>query len=62
MLLREVYLYRLQSFLAGAVSMNYIQEILEKLEEWANKLMDLLLGPDVQVEPELIPIPVKDKR
>jgi hypothetical protein len=42
--------------------MNYIQEILEKLEEWANKLMDLLLGPDVQVEPELIPIPVQDNR
>jgi hypothetical protein len=41
--------------------MNYIQEILEKLEEWANKLMDLLLGPDVQVEPEMIPIPVQDR-
>ncbi len=41
--------------------MNYIQEILEKLEEWANKLMDLLLGPDVQVEPEMIPVPVRDR-
>ncbi len=41
--------------------MNYIQEILEKLEEWANKLMDLLLGPDVQVEPEMVPIPVQDR-
>jgi hypothetical protein len=42
--------------------MNYIKEILEKLEEWANKIMDLLLGPSGQVEPELVPIPVKDNR
>ncbi len=42
--------------------MNYIQEILDKLAEWANKIMDLLLGPDVQVESELVPIPVKNHR
>jgi hypothetical protein len=51
----------LPSFLVGAVDMNYIQEILEKLEKWANKLMDLLLGPEVQVEPEMVPIPVQDR-
>jgi hypothetical protein len=42
--------------------MNYIQDILERLEEWANKIMDLLLGSSGQVEPELIPIPVKDNK
>jgi hypothetical protein len=57
---RNLHIY-LVKFLTGAISMNYIQEILDKLAEWANRIMDLLLGPDVQVEPELIPIPVKDK-
>ncbi len=42
--------------------MNHIQEILDKLAEWANKIMDLLLGPDVQTEPDLIPVPVRDRR
>lgn len=40
--------------------MDYIEEILEKLKEWARKVIEALLGPDVQPEPEPIPIPVKD--
>jgi len=40
--------------------MDYIDKILEKLKEWARKLIEALLGPDVQPEPEPIPIPVKD--
>jgi len=40
--------------------MDYIDKILEKIKEWARKLIEALVGPDVQPEPELIPIPVKD--
>ncbi len=42
--------------------MNYIDKILEKLKEWAQKLIENLLGPQAQPEPELIPIPVNDRR
>jgi hypothetical protein len=40
--------------------MDYIENVLEKLKEWARKLIEALLGPEVQPEPEPIPIPVKD--
>jgi hypothetical protein len=40
--------------------MDYIDKVLEKLKEWARKLIDALLGPDAQPEPEPIPIPVRD--
>jgi hypothetical protein len=40
--------------------MDYIEKVLEKLKEWARKLVESLLGPDVQPEPELIPVPVRD--
>ncbi|MBC6423852.1 MAG: hypothetical protein GDA43_16430 [Hormoscilla sp. SP5CHS1] len=42
--------------------MDYIDKILEKIKEWARKLIEALVGPDVQSEPELIPIPVKDPK
>ena len=42
--------------------MDYIDKILEKLKEWARKLIEALLGPDVQPEPEPIPIPVRDSQ
>ncbi len=42
--------------------MDYIEEVLEKLKEWARKLIEALLGPDVQPEPEPIPIPVNERR
>ncbi|HEY9612890.1 hypothetical protein [Allocoleopsis sp.] len=40
--------------------MDYIEKVLEKLKEWARKLIETLLGPEVQPEPEPIPIPVND--
>ncbi len=42
--------------------MDYIDKVLEKVRDWARKLIDILLGPDVQPEPEPIPIPVDDRR
>lgn len=45
----------------GAVRlMDYIEKVLEKLKEWAGKLIEALLGPEVQPEPEPIPVPVRD--
>jgi hypothetical protein len=41
--------------------MDYIEKVLEKLRDWARKLVEVLLGPEPQTEPELIPIPVDDK-
>ncbi len=41
--------------------MDYIEKVLERLKEWAGKLIEALLGPDVQPEPVLIPIPVNDR-
>jgi hypothetical protein len=40
--------------------MEYLEKVLEKIKEWAQKLIEILLGPDAEPEPELIPIPVKD--
>lgn len=40
--------------------MDYIEKVLEKLKEWARKLIDALLGPDAQPEPEPIPVPVNE--
>jgi hypothetical protein len=42
--------------------MDYIAGLLDKLKEWANELIEILLGPEPQPEQALIPIPVKDKR
>ena len=41
--------------------MDYIDKILEKLREWADKLIEILLGPEQEPEGELIPIPVDDR-
>lgn len=40
--------------------MDYIEKVLEKLKEWARKLIETLLVPEGQPEPEPIPIPVND--
>lgn len=40
--------------------MDYVEKVLEKLKEWARKLIETLLGPEPQPEPELIPIPVNE--
>jgi hypothetical protein len=42
--------------------MDFIDQVLEKLREWARKLVDALLGPEAEPEPELIPIPVNDRQ
>lgn len=41
--------------------MDYIDKVLEKLKEWARRVIEALLGPETQAEPELIPIPVEDR-
>jgi hypothetical protein len=40
--------------------MDYLDKVLEKLKEWARRLIESLLGPDVQPEAEPIPVPVND--
>lgn len=40
--------------------MDYLDKVLEKLRDWARGLIDSLLGPEAEPEPELIPIPVND--
>lgn len=39
-----------------------LEKVAEKLKEWMQKLIEILLGPDAEPEGELIPIPVKDKQ
>jgi hypothetical protein len=41
--------------------MDYIEKVLEKLKELARKLIEAILGPEVEPEPELIPIPVDER-
>jgi len=36
--------------------MDYVEKVLEKLKEWARKLIETLLGPAAEPEPEPIPI------
>jgi predicted RNase H-like HicB family nuclease len=42
--------------------MDYIDQVLEKLKEWARKLIEALLGQEAEPEPEPIPVPVDDRR
>lgn len=42
--------------------MDFIEELLDKLRDWVNKLWDTLLGPEAQPEREAIPVPVDDRR
>ena len=42
--------------------MDYLEELLEKLRELAQRVIEVLAGPEVETEPELIPIPVNDRR
>lgn len=41
--------------------MDYLDEVIEKLREWARKLVESVFGPEPEPEPELIPIPVRDQ-
>jgi len=40
--------------------MEYLEKMLEKLKEWTQKLIETLLGPQGEPEPQLIPIPVNE--
>ncbi|MGB5714400.1 MAG: hypothetical protein WBM44_26240 [Waterburya sp.] len=42
--------------------MDYIEQILDKLRDLAQKLIEILLGPEVETEREAIPIPVDDRQ
>ncbi len=42
--------------------MDYIAGLIDRLIELANRLVESLLGSEPQCEPELIPIPVRDRR
>lgn len=42
--------------------MDYIDNLIDKLKEWARKIIEALLGPEVEPEPEPIPIPVNEPR
>ena len=40
--------------------MDYLDEVIDKLREWARKLIESVFGPEPEPEPELIPIPVRE--
>lgn len=42
--------------------MDYIDKILDKLRDIAQKLIEILLGPETEPERETIPIPVDDRQ
>jgi hypothetical protein len=42
--------------------MDYIDNLIDKLKEWARKIIEVLLGPEAEPEPEPIPIPVNEPR
>ncbi len=42
--------------------MDYIEGIIEKVADWIRQLIDALTGKDLEAEPELIPIPVRDRQ
>lgn len=42
--------------------MDYIEQLLDKLRDWAQQLIDVLLGPEPESETEAIPIPVDDRQ
>lgn len=41
--------------------MDFVEELLDRLREITRRIIDSLLGPEVQPEAELIPIPVNDR-
>jgi hypothetical protein len=41
--------------------MDYIEQLLDRLRDLAQKLIEILLGPETEVERETIPIPVDDR-
>ena len=55
-------MFGLRSYFGVSYLMDYIGKVLEKLKQWARKLIEVLLGPEMQPEAELIPIPVDDRQ
>jgi hypothetical protein len=41
--------------------MESIERALEKLKDWGRKLIELLLGPEMEPEAEPIPVPVEER-
>uniref|UniRef100_B8HPI2 Uncharacterized protein n=1 Tax=Cyanothece sp. (strain PCC 7425 / ATCC 29141) TaxID=395961 RepID=B8HPI2_CYAP4 len=41
--------------------MDYIAKVLDKLREWVQKLIEVLVGDEAEPELEPIPIPVRDR-
>lgn len=42
--------------------MDYLDKVLEKLREWARRLIEAVLGPQAEPELEPIPIPVNERQ
>ncbi len=42
--------------------MDFIEDLLEKVKDWVQQLLDSLTGSGAQPEPEPIPIPVNERR
>lgn len=42
--------------------MDYLERLLDKLRELAQKIIEGLRGPQADPAPELVPIPVQDRR
>jgi hypothetical protein len=42
--------------------MEFVEKILEALKDIARKVIEALLGPEAEPEPELIPIPVRNRQ
>ena len=41
--------------------MGYLERVLEKIKEWADRVIETLLGPVPETETEVIPVPVDDR-
>ena len=42
--------------------MDYLDKIIEKVKDFARKIIEILVGPEAEPELEVIPIPVRDRR
>jgi hypothetical protein len=48
-------------FLRSLHYMGYLERVLEKIKEWAERVIEVLLGPVAEPETEAIPVPVDDR-
>lgn len=53
---------KIKDFLRSRNPMDYIEQLLDKLRDLAQKLIEVLLGPETETEREAIPIPVDDRQ